>query len=155
MEYYYEQWKFAAECKEWEKRFKKDWPNFSLKEIAQRNQGHSQGQTPVLIIPSFLDRLQELRHYMGMPLKITSWYRSPAYNASISSTGEDGPHTTGRAVDIALSGGNVNKLLYFAHKTGFTGIGVKQKGSYSGRFIHLDDLGNDETAGPRPHTWSY
>jgi len=151
--YYYDHWKDAVE--EWAPIFKERWPNFTIKEIAQRGCGWSSGQTPVLIIPSFLDRMQKLRDCMGVPLHISSWYRSPAYNQQVASSGPEGPHTTGRAVDIRISGGAVNELLYFAYKCGFLGIGEKQKGDYSGRFIHLDDLEDHETKGPRPHNWSY
>jgi hypothetical protein len=43
-------------------------------------------------------------------------------------------------------------VLKLALEAGFTGIGVAQKGS--GRFMHLDDLLNDEGQ-PRPTIWSY
>lgn len=151
----YKQWKDALP--EWQEKFNNSWPNFSVKEIAQReNHNHwINGLTPVLIVPSAMDRLQLLRNYCKFPLEITSGYRSPEYNNSISSTGLYGPHTTGRAFDIRCYGGQVNEVLYYAHKVGFTGIGVKQHGPYNERFIHVDDLNDNETEGKRPWTWSY
>ena len=131
------------------------WPNFSVKEIAQRSSGWEKERTPVLIIPDFVDKIQELRELIGKPLKISSWYRGPVYNNTISSTGTNGPHTTGRAVDIACHGDLAYNVLRLAYLVGFTGIGVKQKGNISGRFIHLDDLAENETKGPRPWIWSY
>lgn len=153
MEYFYKNWKDAE--RDWQKTFNKRWPNFSIKEIAQHGPGHSNGKTPVIIMPDTLDRLQLLRNYCGFPFRITSAYRSPEYNSKVSSTGEHGPHTTGRAFDINVYGEKVNILIYFAHKVGFTGIGVKQKGPYASRFVHIDDLENHETNGPRPWAWSY
>ncbi len=34
------------------------------------------------------------------------------------------------------------------------GIGIKQKGDYASRFVHLDDLPNG-SGQPRPWCWSY
>lgn len=124
-----------------------EYPNFSRAEFACAHCGRAEMQ------PDFVYRLQELRDKYGKPLRITSGYRCPEYNAQISSTGKDGPHTTGRAVDIAISRGEAYSLLRLAITMGFTGIGFAQKGS--GRFLHLDDLLRHETAGPRPTIWSY
>lgn len=101
---------------------------------------------------AFLLDLDELRHRCGFPFVITSGYRCPIHNARVSTTGTTGPHTTGRAVDIAVSYANSVKLLREAMAMGFTGFGVHQKGT--GRFIHLDNLPN-ATGQPRPTTWSY
>ena len=104
----------------------------------------------------FIAKLQQLRDQMGWPFIITSGYRCPEHNNNVSSTGRAGPHTTGRAVDIAVVGSNTLSLLATAISIiGMTGIGVKQKGDHAGRFIHLDNLQDHETAGPRPWLWSY
>lgn len=121
------------------------WPNFSPEEFRCKGSGRMEMNV------DFLDRLQALRTAFGKPMIITSGYRSPEHNKAVSSTGSDGPHTTGRAVDVAVSGADAVKLVGLAIQMGFTGIGVKQKGPHAGRFIHLDDL----TAGPRPGMWSY
>lgn len=128
--------------REWSDR----WPNFSQAEMTCKSTGECK------MDPAFMDRLQALRKRFGGPLKITSGYRSPAYNRMISDTGEDGPHTTGRAVDIAIMGGEALELIGLAVEMGFTGIGVKQKGE--GRFLHLDDLPVAPNR-PRPWIWSY
>lgn len=94
-------------------------------------------------------KLEAMREEAGFPFVITSAYRCPAHNANVSSTGSAGPHTTGRAVDVAVDRGQAYQVLELALKYGMSGIGVKQKGS--GRFIHVDDL--DE--GVRPSIWSY
>jgi zinc D-Ala-D-Ala carboxypeptidase len=102
---------------------------------------------------TFLQMLDQLREKCGFPLEISSGYRSPEYNAAVSKTGENGPHTTGKAADIKVSGTNAYILLKHAFAMGFTGIGISQKGAHQSRFIHLDILGSDQ--GPRPVVWSY
>ena len=94
-------------------------------------------------------KINAMRRELGFPFIVTSAYRCPEYNAQISSTGGDGPHTTGRAIDIAVSRKKAYKLLESAFDHGMTGIGVSQKGQV--RFIHLDDLYNEY----RPNVWSY
>lgn len=99
----------------------------------------------------FMGRLQAVREAYGKPMRITSGYRCPTHNSNVSSTGENGPHTTGRAADVAVSGNDAHRLLAIALEQGMTGVGVKQKGPHGGRFIHLDNL----TEGARPWCWSY
>jgi uncharacterized protein YcbK (DUF882 family) len=101
----------------------------------------------------FLVNIDELRDRCGFPLIITSGYRSPEYNAKVSSSGLTGAHTTGKACDIAVSGANAYTLLEEAIKMGcFTGIGINQKGDK--RFIHLDSCNKADKL-PRPNIWSY
>lgn len=103
----------------------------------------------------FMRRLDALRLAFGKPIQISSGWRCPEHNAAVSSTGDRGPHTTGRAVDILVNGNDAYELVRIAYKLGFTGIGIQQKGPRAGRFIHLDDL--DAPAGfpNRPTMWSY
>jgi len=100
----------------------------------------------------FMDKVEALRVAFGKPLRVTSAARCPAYNATVSSTGKAGPHTTGRAIDFGVQGADARQLVGMAIERGFTGIGVAQKGG--GRFIHLDDLPNGPGC-PRPWIWSY
>ena len=96
-----------------------------------------------------MHHLDALREAYGKPIIITSGYRCPPYNDIISSTGTSGPHTTGMAVDVAVDRQNAYNLLKIAMNSGWTGIGVNQKGDK--RFLHLDRLGGDM----RPWIWSY
>jgi uncharacterized protein YcbK (DUF882 family) len=100
----------------------------------------------------FMDRLEALRNQIGKPMVLSSAYRCPVHNAAVSGTGDNGPHTTGRAVDVLIRGTEALRLVAKAIELGFTGIGVKQKGG--ARFIHLDDL-HPKIGGPRPWIWSY
>lgn len=99
----------------------------------------------------FIDKLDELRHRCGFALPVTSGYRCPDHNSRVSNTGRNGPHTTGRAVDLSVSRGPAMVVLYEAMGMGFTGFGIQQRGG--SRFIHLDDLRSP--AHPRPTIWSY
>ena len=100
----------------------------------------------------FIDALDHLRAEFGLPLVVNSGYRCPVHNQAVSTTGPDGPHTTGRAVDLVVDRTNAFTLLKLAIKSEkFTGVGVKQHGS--GRFLHLDQLNPLEH--PRPNLWSY
>jgi uncharacterized protein YcbK (DUF882 family) len=78
---------------------------------------------------------------------VTSGYRCPEHNQNVSSTGPDGPHTTGKAVDIGVSGTDAYDLALLAMQMGVKGIGINQKGT--GRFIHFD------FARPQFTIWSY
>ena len=98
--------------------------------------------------PAFLDLMDQIRDAVGEPLTVTSGYRCPTHNASVSSTGATGPHTTGRAIDIKADSRLRFLLIQAVLKQGITRIGVAKT------FIHLDDL--DELDGfPSPRVWSY
>jgi uncharacterized protein YcbK (DUF882 family) len=100
---------------------------------------------------AFLNRLQEIREEFGKPMRVNSGYRCPVHDAAL---GGKGPHQTGRAVDIGISGSDALDLVELARGYGMTGIGIKQSGSHASRFLHMDDLG-DGVSGPRPWLWSY
>lgn len=101
--------------------------------------------------PGFMEKLQALRTEYGKPMTVTSGYRHPTHPIEARKA-SPGAHASGRAADIAVSGGDAMKIIELALKHGFTGIGVNQKGA--GRFIHLDDL-KHESDRPRPWVWSY
>ena len=100
---------------------------------------------------AFLERLQTVRNKFGSAMHLSSAYRCPVGNDQVSITGRTGPHTTGRAVDVLISGKDSLRLISIALDCGMQGIGIKQHGEYASRYIHLDDL----TEGVRPHCWSY
>jgi len=102
----------------------------------------------------FMAALQALREVLG-PLDVSSGFRCPAYNARISTTGSNGPHTTGRAADLRVQGHRAYALIGAAQAQGMTGLGVSQKGPHAARFVHLDNLPAGETGGMRPWLWSY
>jgi zinc D-Ala-D-Ala carboxypeptidase len=123
------------------------WPHFT------RNEMKCKGNGECRMDPAFLDMLETLRLDSNMPLHVTSGYRSPEHNAKVSKTGLTGPHTTGRAVDIAISGKDAWALLIDVFEFGFYGIGINQKGPVESRIIHLDILEAPDY--PRPRVWTY
>ena len=96
----------------------------------------------------FLKKLDQIREELGKPLVLTSAYRCPKHNLAVSSTGEYGPHTTGRAVDIAAAGRLKYQIVEAAKARGMTRIGIGKN------FIHIDALGRDEGF-PDFVFWSY
>jgi len=127
-----------------------DWeslPNFTRAEFECRcGCGRADMSTP------FMKVLQSFRDDCGFPFTISSGYRCPDHNKAVSSTGHTGPHTTGKACDIRISGERAYELLQKAMAKGFSGVGVNQRGAHSGRFIHLDMLSSPH---PRPRVWGY
>ncbi|MEG3637667.1 D-Ala-D-Ala carboxypeptidase family metallohydrolase [Magnetococcus sp. PR-3] len=126
-----------------------NWPHFSHDELQCRC-----GCGQALMDERFMALLEELRMAFGKPMPLTSAYRCPNHNAAVSSSGHDGPHTTGCAVDVQVAGHDAHALLTLATHHGFTGLGVKQRGTHQSRFIHLDTLNNAQGR-PRPWIWSY
>lgn len=102
----------------------------------------------------FMERLDALRARLSFPFIVRSGYRCPDVNERVSTTGRNGPHTTGRAVDLYLLGSRVFELLQFAPAFGMTGIGFKLHGPHERRFVHLDNL-ESEGNRRRPICWSY
>jgi uncharacterized protein YcbK (DUF882 family) len=103
--------------------------------------------------PKFMDRLEALRDALAMPIHLNSAYRCPDHNVTVYSTGLRGPHTTGRAVDIALYGEAVVHLVALALERVFRGFGFQQQGPLETRFVPLDNLTLPDY--PRPRIWTY
>jgi len=103
---------------------------------------------------SFMVKLELLRKELNFPLAVSSGYRCPSYNEVVAGSGTDGPHTRGIAADFLIWGEHALDLITIAVARGFTGIGVKQRGKPSERFIHLDYVENSSSH-PRPWIWSY
>ena len=100
------------------------------------------------IASELIDMLQTAREALGVPLTLTSAYRCPDHNSKVSSTGLNGPHTTGYSCDIHVSNSQHRKKLidYFTNKV--TGLGIAKT------FIHIDILTPDEIS-HRPNCWLY
>ena len=121
--------------------------NFSSKELSCSCCGKNEFNKETLIA------LQRLRDAIGKPISLSSAYRCPTHNDKVSSTGKEGPHTTGKAIDILCSGKLAHEILSFAmiRCNIWKGIGISQKGKHKSRFIHLDTITSDN----RPWVWSY
>lgn len=85
----------------------------------------------------FLKKLDKLRHEFGLPMVLSSSYRSPSYNDVVGGKPKS-MHLKGRAVDIdasRYSGAQKAKLVKLALEMGFS-VGVSKD------MIHLDDRDN-------------
>ena len=100
---------------------------------------------------SFMVKIEALRQDLGFPFVVTSAYRCKDHIIERKKKAP-GAHSTGHALDIAVSGDQAYRLLREALNVGMTGIGINQKGP--NRFIHLDDIEWEENR-PRPWVWSY
>ena len=118
------------------------WENFKPEELSCSHCGE------LKIHADLMDLLQEARGVLG-PLSITSGYRCSEHNATVSKTGPNGPHTTGRAVDISVRDSQHRKQLidYFAPEV--TGLGIAKS------FIHIDLLYEEDGFEMRPNSWVY
>lgn len=82
--------------------------------------------------PDFLERLDQFREFVGIPLMLTCAYRSKAYDKAKGRTGNSA-HTRGLAVDIRCNASDTRwRIVSAAVCFGFKRIGIG-KG-----FIHLD-----------------
>ena len=123
-------------------QWNEEWQNFSPDEVKCQHCGE------LKIDEELMDLIQDARETLG-PLRITSGYRCSEHNNNISSTGPTGPHTTGKALDIATSNSQQRKELidYFATKV--SGLGIAKS------FIHIDLLTSEDGFDARPNSWIY
>ena len=119
-----------------------EWCNFTPDEVKCQHCGE------LKIDEELMDLIQAARETLG-PLRITSGFRCSEHNNNISSTGPTGPHTTGKAIDIATKSSQQRKELiaYFASKV--SGLGIAKS------FIHIDLLYEEDGFPGRPNSWVY
>lgn len=98
----------------------------------------------------FMEQIVALREELGFGFIVTSSYRCPEHPVEARKE-SPGAHTSGKAMDIKVSGKRAYLLLEAALRKGFIGVGISQKGDHAKRFIHLDMW----TEGSRPRVWSY
>ena len=77
--------------------------------------------------------LEKIRAHFGKPVRITSGYRSPAYNAKVGGV-KNSYHVKGMAADIVIDGVKSKEVAQYAETIGCGGIGW-----YEARnFTHID-----------------
>jgi hypothetical protein len=104
------------------------WPNFTPEELA------SKGNGALVMSHRALDRLQELRNHLGVPLIVTSGHRDPAYNKKVGGATRS-QHVLGHAFDIGVGNVEPHILIEAARKIGFTSFGTYPAQG----FVHIDD----------------
>jgi zinc D-Ala-D-Ala carboxypeptidase len=92
------------------------------------------GCDQMLMDPKFMAHIVEGRRALDFAFVVSSGYRCPEHNNKISSTGYNGPHTTGRAIDIRAGSRQKALIIDYFRDVGFSRFGVARS------FIHLDDL---------------
>ncbi len=102
----------------------------------------------------FIDDLQAVRTRCMFPFIVTSGYRCENHPIE-KSKNAPGPHNTGFAVDIAVSGKHALLVVAVAiEEAVWTGFGINQKGDMDKRIIHLDQCEEGPNR-PRPWLWTY
>lgn len=102
--------------------------NFYLHEFQCKD-----GSQLVMLDEALLQKLQELRDRIGLPIRINSGYRTPAHNKAIGGSPKS-QHMLGKAADISVNGWTAVKLAELCETLGFGGIGIyKAQG-----FVHVD-----------------
>ena len=103
-------------------------PHFTVKEFAC-----SDGSDEVKVDSALIDYLQQIRDHFGKSVRITSGYRSPAYNAKVGGAFHS-YHLRGMAADIVISGVSSKLVAQYAETVGCGGVGW-----YEARnFTHID-----------------
>jgi uncharacterized protein YcbK (DUF882 family) len=95
--------------------------------------------------PEFMALLQAIRTELGFPMAITSGFRCSEHNARESSTGLNGPHTTGKAADISADSQKAYLIIAAALRHGVKRFGLAKD------FVHLDVSDSH----PSPRAWTY
>lgn len=129
---HYDNWKdFDPTPYDWNAR----WPNFSVEELKCRDGSFK-------LHPPSLDKLQALRTKIGVPMRINSAYRSPAYNRKVGGATRS-QHLEARAFDVSMAGHSPTEYAEAALAVGFYGIG------YYPTFTHVDNRASKKKA-----TWN-
>ena len=124
------------------------WPHFRPSELADMESG------ALIVVPTFLDWLEGVRHAYGKPMIINDGTRSAERQARHSGR-RQGSHVDGMAVDVKVHGEDAEQLERIAVIHDVLGRGVYQNGDtpIDKRFLHLD-MWTKAPPGVRPMIWS-
>lgn len=96
--------------------------------------------------PVLLDKLDQLRANIGVPIHVSCGYRCPEHNAAVGGV-SNSQHIYGNAADIYTDDLSVDSLADAAAAVGFDGIGRY----YDSQFVHVDV--RDNGSSPNYYTW--
>lgn len=103
--------------------------NFRVKEFQCKD-----GTDTVIIDDDLVKMLQGIRDHFGVPVILTSAYRTITYNRKVGGS-QSSFHIRGRACDIMVSGIDPVIVGMYAENIRAGGIGVY---SYDNGFVHVD-----------------
>jgi uncharacterized protein YcbK (DUF882 family) len=103
--------------------------NFSLHEFECKD-----GSNLVKIDEELIEKLQQLRDRIGLPITVHSGYRTPEHNKKVGGS-PNSQHLEGKAADISVKGWTPKKLAELTEIVGFNGIGIYET------FVHVDVRG--------------
>lgn len=120
------------------------WPSFSPREMASKREGE------LMLDYDAMDKLQALRDRLGVPMIVTSAYRSKAHNKAVGGASRS-KHMEGIAFDIRMENHDPHEFEAAARAVGFTAFGYyPHKG-----FMHIDTRpGGAQWGTPWPKTES-
>ena len=104
-------------------------PHFAVREFAC-----SDGSDTIMIDTDLINLLERIRTWAGASIRITSGYRTKAYNDRLKGAAKNSQHTLGTAADIVVSGKTPADVARFAEAIGAGGVGLYT----SKRFTHVD-----------------
>lgn len=117
------------------------WPSFSPREIASKGEGE------LMVNEAAMDKLQALRNRLGVPLLLTSAYRSQAHNRRVGGA-KASKHLEGIAFDVRMENHDPHEFEAAARAVGFTGFGYYPKSG----FMHVDTGPSRSWGTPWPKT---
>lgn len=124
------------------------WPHFQPSELADPY------TRLLIVVPAFLNWLEEVRIELDEPMIINDGTRTPARQVKHSGR-PTGSHVDGMAVDVWCYGERADKLEKIAIAKGVLGRGIYQNSrtAIRKRFLHLD-IWTKAPEGLRPRLWS-
>lgn len=105
------------------------WADFTPREL------RSKGDGKLMVDLESMDKLQALRTMLGIPIKLTSAYRSAAHNKKVGGA-KNSQHLKARAFDCQMPGHDPAQFEAAARQCGFTGFGFYPDSKP--KFIHID-----------------
>lgn len=103
-------------------------PSFKVREFACKD-----GSDAIRVAVELVGILQHLRAHFGLPVTITSGYRTSMYNAKVGGS-PNSQHVQGRAADIQIRGIEPQKIYDYMHHVidWHGGLGLYAT------FVHID-----------------
>lgn len=102
--------------------------DFRVREFACRD-----GSDTVYVDSALADYLQRIRNWACAPVRISSGYRTPAWNKKVGGSSSS-YHTKGRAADIIVSGKSIYSVAKYAQAIGVNGVERNDDSNY----VHID-----------------